>query len=255
MPPEHMTRQIDTVLFDLDDTLIDWRKQTRPWPEINSPKVAQVYDFLLAAGHKPTLTSAGFVAAFIEHSESTWRRAPENGWRSPHFETVLGNTIRKSGLDPKDVDMIAAMKAYEWHILPDVVLFPDTLPVLRALREQGYRLGLVTNAYFPIWMREVELEAFGIDEFFDAAITSGDTGWLKPHPAIFWRIMGLLQTTPDRCVFVGDSPRHDIQGANETGLVSVLHAPPGLQREHHGIEADYEIGGLRELLPILEELD
>jgi FMN phosphatase YigB (HAD superfamily) len=53
---------------------------------------------------------------------------------------------------------------------------------------------------------------------------------------------------------VGDSPRHDIAGANETGLFSILHAPPGLVRERHGIEADFEIGALVELLPILDEL-
>ena len=250
-----MTRQIDTVLFDLDDTLIDWRQQTRPWPEINSPKVARVHRFLRAAGHKPRLNESDFVATFIDTSEHFWQNAPENGWRSPRFETVLGSAMRAAGIDPADVDMIGAMKAYEWHILPGVVLFPDTIPVLRALRDQGYRLGLVTNAYFPIWMREVELDEFGIREYFDAAITSGDTGWLKPHPAIYWRIMGMLHTTPERCVFVGDSPRHDIQGANETGLISVLHAPPGLKRERHGIKADHEIRGLRELLPILEELN
>ena len=59
-----MTRQIDTVLFDLDDTLIDWRQQTRPWPEINRPNVAQVHRFLLDHGHAPTLAVDDFVAAF-----------------------------------------------------------------------------------------------------------------------------------------------------------------------------------------------
>ena len=87
--------------------------------------------------------------------------------------------------------------------------------------------------------------------------TSGDTGFMKPHPAIYWRMLGLLNSTPDRAIFVGDSPRNDIAGANKTGLVSVHVKPPHLNKlpelpiEH----ADYSITTLSELLPLLEKLN
>jgi FMN phosphatase YigB (HAD superfamily) len=92
-------------------------------------------------------------------------------------------------------------------------------------------------------------------EYLDARVASGDVGYLKPHPAVYQRILELLETTPERAVFVGDRPSNDIAGANEVGLISVLMDPPHLDRQLEGVEPDYTIGCLNELLPILERLE
>ena len=103
----------------------------------------------------------------------------------------------------------------------------------------------------PMWMRDIELAHYGLLDYFDARITSGDTGYMKPHPAIYWRAMGLLDTTPDRAVFVGDRPENDIVGANEVGMVSVLMSPDHLDIPLNGVEPNYTITRLGQLLPIL----
>ncbi len=248
-------RHIQAVIFDLDDTLIDWSGQTADWATVNWPMIGAVYDFLSRRGHCLDVDRDTFCAIFAEQSETLWRAAPENNWRSPFFGAVLQDTFVQAGLDPERIDLEAAMSAYGWGAIPGVELFPDTIPTLEALQSRGYKLGVITNAYFPMWMRQPELESFGLAGYFDAAITSGDTGWLKPHPAIYWRMLGLLDTLPRQAVFVGDSPVHDIAGANETGLISILHSPPSLNRDRQGIEPNYTIASLRELLPILDALN
>ena len=153
--------------------------------------------------------------------------------------------------------------------MPGVVPYPDTVAVLQALREAGYALGLVTNSYFPMWMRDVELEHYQLLDFFDVRITACDAGHLKPHRAIFTRALEHLDTEPERAVFVGDRPEHDIRGANDAGLISVLLDPPQdlgagrdlrqareyLERDLDGVVPDYTITTLSELLPILVELE
>jgi FMN phosphatase YigB (HAD superfamily) len=56
-------------------------------------------------------------------------------------------------------------------------------------------------------------------------------------------------------VFVGDRPVNDIAGANEAGMISVLISPPHLDRELNGVQPDYIIQRLSELIPILDKLE
>jgi putative hydrolase of the HAD superfamily len=92
-------------------------------------------------------------------------------------------------------------------------------------------------------------------EFFDARITSGDTGYMKPHPEIYRRILSLLDVAASQALFVGDRPENDIAGANDSGLVSVLISPAHLNYDLNGVEPDFTISRLNELLPILAEFE
>jgi putative hydrolase of the HAD superfamily len=106
-----------------------------------------------------------------------------------------------------------------------------------------------------MWMRDSELVAYNLIQYFDARVTAADIGYLKPHPFIYHRAIEMLQTTPEKAVFVGDRPKNDIAGANDSGLTSVLMDPPHLNRDLDGVVPDYTISSLSELLPILEHLD
>ena len=77
---------------------------------------------------------------------------------------------------------------------------------------------------------------------------------MKPHTAVFQHILTQLNTPPEQAIFVGDSPAHDIVGANDTGMVSILIDPPHLNRELNGTQPDFTINKLQELIPILERL-
>ncbi len=136
-----------------------------------------------------------------------------------------------------------------------VTLFDDTIPVLETLRQRAYKIGLVTNSMLPMWMRDVELHAYNIIDYFDARITSGDAGYMKPHPVIYTKILTALEITPEQAVFIGDRPGNDIAGANAVGITSVLMSPPHLNHKLNGNEPDYIITNLSDLLPILEALE
>jgi putative hydrolase of the HAD superfamily len=246
-------RTIEAVLFDLDDTLIDWSGMELGWEELNRPLVDNIYNHLEQRGqHLPS--KAAFFDAFVHRVQEVWDEAKED-LSGPEFREALRRVCVDAGFDPAEELIDGLLRAYDWRPMPGVVPFPDTIFVLETLHEAGYKLGLVTNSFYPMWMRDVELAHYNLLEFFDVRISASDAGYIKPHSAIYEQALASLDVTPERTVFVGDRPQHDILGANEAGLISVLIDPPHLARDKDGIEADYTICSLSELLPILEQLE
>lgn len=246
-------RRIDAVIFDLDDTILDWAKLDGNFGTVNQVHAGYLFDHLATAGF-PLPTKDDFLQTFRNTVIESWRVAKQT-WAGVRFERVVVGSLTAVGLDPNQLDMDELMQAYRWGPMPGVVPFADAEATLAALRKNGYKVGLVTNAMLPMWMRDIELAHYGLLDYFDARITSGDTGYMKPHPAIYWRVMGLLDTTPDRAVFVGDRPANDIAGANEVGMVSVLMSPDHLDMPLDGVEPHYTITKLGQLLPILEAFE
>lgn len=248
------TSRIQAVIFDLDDTLIDWSGQAIHWDEFTQPRNEAVYRYLIALGHAIPLTSVQFGERLRDLSIASWQTAKQT-WRGVNFGQVWQGLLTELGLDPACINLNALLQVYNWEPFPGVILFEDTLAVLEALRQQGYALGLITNSSHPMWMRDIELQYYGLIDYFPARITSGDTGYMKPHPAIFWRMLGQLGLEPRQAVFVGDRPANDIAGANEVGMVSVLMKPHNQERDLNGVCPHHTITQLTELLPILAQLN
>ena len=98
------------------------------------------------------------------------------------------------------------------------MLASTTHALLDALREQGLRLGLVSNAIDPPWLLHRDLEQLGVADRLDVALFSSEEGWRKPHPAMFERALAELGVEADRALFVGDSLANDVGGAAALGM-------------------------------------
>ena len=99
--------------------------------------------------------------------------------------------------------------------------YPDAAPALRALRDAGCALVVVSN--WDCSLRE-RLEETGIAPLVDAAVASAEVGVAKPEPAIFEHALALAGVGPDRAWHVGDSVREDVDGARAAGIRPVLVA-------------------------------
>lgn len=247
-------KRIKAVIFDLDDTLIDWSGQTRRYSDVVRPHLDNMYHHLARDGHALP-DSDDFATCFQEAASTQWAQARDGNWSGISFENALCTCLMTLGINPSRIDLEALMRAYDVRPIVGVELFPDTIPVLETLKQQGYKLGLVTNSMMPMWMRDAELANYELIPYLDIRVSSGDVGYMKPHPAIFRHIADLLQIRPEEAVFVGDRPMNDIAGANEAGMVSVLITPPHLTFELNGVQPDHIIKRLSELLPILDELE
>ena len=126
-------------------------------------------------------------------------------------------------------------------------LYDDVLPVLRALSEDGYRLGLISN--FERWLEEmlVELE---VGHVFDVAVISGIEGVEKPDATIYLRALEKAGVEPGSAVHVGDSPGLDVEPARSVGIATVLLDRLGRYADHDG----HRIASLKELPGLLSKL-
>jgi putative hydrolase of the HAD superfamily len=106
------------------------------------------------------------------------------------------------------------------------VLFADADPTLRALREMGYRVGLISNMNDDLWALSKNL---GIAEHLQCAVTSGDVGAAKPNPPIFLEALKLTGTAADETVHIGDQYLGDIAGARGVGIQPILIDRDGSQ--------------------------
>lgn len=244
---------LKAVLFDLDDTLIDWSGFDHDWERRERELLRSVYDYACAELH-PLDDFEALVAAFFARTRAAWEDA-RTSLRAPHVGTVLADSLVDLGVPQARVNVHRLLEAYPWGAQPGAVAFPDALEVLPLLRQHGVRVGIVTNAYQPMWLRDREIEHLGLLPYFpECRVSAADFGYLKPHPSIFEHALRLLDACPDETVFVGDNPVADIAGAQAAGLRAILRVthpvPPMLSGL---IVPDRALNSLRELPDILDQ--
>ncbi len=101
--------------------------------------------------------------------------------------------------------------------------YADAGPTLRALRQRGVKVGVVSNV--PSDLRPF-FARHGLADLVDAFVLSGEQGVAKPDPALFLAACRALGTRPDQTLMVGDDPVSD-GGAARAGLrLHVLQGEP-----------------------------
>ena len=102
--------------------------------------------------------------------------------------------------------------------------YPDSAPTLRALRERGIRLVVVSNWDFSLHERLAET---GLTPLIDGALASAEVGSAKPDGAIFRAALQLAGTAAEETWHVGDTPAADVEGARAAGITPILIARDG----------------------------
>jgi putative hydrolase of the HAD superfamily len=243
---------LKAVIFDLDDTLIDWSGLTESWESVVLRHVSNVYAHICEC--YPLDSMDDYVREFQTRVRFAWNSARDN-LVAPNLGTVLIESAVALGVPPDALNSRACMEAYRWGAVAGSKAFPETATVLGLLRAKGLKLGLVTNAFEPMWVRDPELEAHGLSDYFtDCRFSAADFGYLKPHPSIFRACMDCLGTQPDETVFVGDDLDADIAGAQKAGVFAVLRRTRRTRGKIYGpVQPNRIIDSLNELAAVFDE--
>ena len=144
-----------------------------------------------------------------------WTTSPERSRRFWH--DVYAIFLRE--LHIPDANGLIDVVYAEFTDLANYRLFDDVPPVLDRLRDAGLVLGVVSN--FEEWLERL-LEELGVRRYFQVSVISGVEGFEKPDPRIFQLAMARADVTPERSVYVGDSPEIDVDPALALGMFPVL---------------------------------
>lgn len=99
------------------------------------------------------------------------------------------------------------------------VAMPQAQELLAQLKNAGYQLGIISNGGHDTRLNT--LKGLGFAHYFDEIISSGLVGVSKPDPEIFHLTANKLGVAPEHCVYIGDHPINDIQGASAAGMRAV----------------------------------
>ncbi len=219
-------KSLKAILFDLDDTLLDWGNVTQDWLTFENGFLGRVRTFIESQGY--SLPFESFADAFRTCNQLAWETG-RSSFVAPHMGRLLVEAAEAAGIPPGTIDTTACLRAADRGIIEGTVAFPDAARVLGEIRAAGVKTAIVTNASQPMWLRDYEMEYHGLMPYFpDCRLSAADVGYLKPHPAIFETALRCLGVTADEAVFVGDSLSADVVGAQGVGLAAVWHKPrPG----------------------------
>ncbi|MBI5959722.1 MAG: HAD family hydrolase [Chloroflexi bacterium] len=246
---------LKAVLFDLDQTLIDW-DDVEPWEDYQFRRFEAVLDLVHAEMHPAENIEPGrMFAVFIEQSARLWRECVAT-MRSPHVVTMMQETLKECGVPEEHLNIDAVMNVYTSQLPHGQRIYPDVRDVLGELRDHGLELGIITNAAHPMLYRDRELEAVGIMDLFPRCrISAADVGYLKPHRAIFDHALRELSLDPAEAVFVGDSLTTDVEGSQGIGMYGVWldRVQDEAQVITNDVIPDGTINSLYQLLPLLDQ--
>ena len=216
----------DAVTFDLWHTLIylSPRAEER-YVHRQAALAIQVIQASPALPRARPLGATGVRRAF-EQERARAALAAEHG-RTIDLKEQLTRSAIAAGRKPRPQAYLEALHR-ELRQTP-FRRAPGALPMLQALRDAGYRLGIISNTVGEPgeYLRPV-LRSFGIDTLVDATLFSDELPWAKPSARIFLAAMQQLGTRAERSMHVGDGWA-DLEGARRAGYrATVLFA--GLQQ-------------------------
>jgi putative hydrolase of the HAD superfamily len=204
---------IKAVFFDLYHTLVHYRPSQE---ELEAGALKELgIDVAPDSLHRPILAANEFIYnEMAVRPLSTLSREEKAELYGRYQETVL----QEAGIK-YDRKLVSVLLKMMQQAKMDLVLFDDVIPSLKALKEKGLTLGLISNIEQDISGTLTEL---GLGTLLKIVVTSQEAGANKPHPEIFRYALKQAGVKPEEAVFVGDQYQVDVLGAGSAGMKGVL---------------------------------
>ena len=188
---------IKAIIFDLDNTLIDFMR-------FKTMSCEAAIDAMIDAGLDMPKKKALKTLYEIYYKE---------GLEDPHiFEKFLKKVTGKVDYKKLAYAIVAYRNARTGFLTP----YPGTRSTLSSLKQKGLKLAIVSDApKLKAWIRLANMK---IDDYFDVVVALEDTGRTKPSRLPFRAALRDLKVRPEECLMVGDRPDRDIKGARALGM-------------------------------------
>ena len=129
---------------------------------------------------------------------------------------------------------------------------------LEALRQRGYRLGVISNIMSTTFVPRI-LKEHGVDQYFETLTMSSVCGIRKPRPEIFEIALNEMRIGKEQAAYVGDTISRDVRGVRNAGwpLMIQIDNPRIYHKDEKyrgmGYEPDVKIGSLPEVVTAVEQ--
>ncbi len=219
---------IDTLIFDLDGTLID-----------SADDIAQALNSILDRHGRPSLSRERVVSMIGDGAP----RLLERGF------AATGPALAQEMAEAVLADFVAIYETIEPH--PSSV-YPGVLTTLAGFQQAGLKMGICTNK--PQGPTRMVLRHLGLDQLIPVAVGGDALPVRKPDPGHLRAVLQALGADADRAVMIGDSAA-DMAVARNAGIraIAVSYGYPRMPVSALG--ADVIIDHFTELPAALKRLE
>ena len=222
---------IKGVVFDLDNTLLDFMK-------MKEFAVKAAIKGMIEAGLKVNEDKS-----YIEINSIY----EEFGWEN---QKVFDVFLEKSIVHVDNKFLAAGIVAYRRAREANLMAYPNVNKTLLALSKSGIKLGVVSDAPSrEAWMRIYYLNLY---HYFDVVITYDDSGERKPSPIPFQLALDGMGLRPEETIMIGDWPERDVVGAQQIGMKTAF-ARYGDTFGTVNSGADWDLNDIYQLVDIINE--
>jgi len=230
MPPK---TALKAILFDLDNTLIDFMRFKRE----------------TARAAARAMVKKGLPDTQAEIYRKIFEIYDQYGIE---YQKTFYKVIFPYKLEIGKAERIqqAAIIAYLKRKFSVLKPYPSVKPILKILKKRS-KIGIVTDApRNKAWQR---LVLCGLDDIFDVVVTTDDAGKKKPHKAPFNIALSKLKVKTSEALFVGDNVDRDMAGAKRLGMKTCLAEYGADRRKVKRVKPDYRIKDFKEIIKIIME--
>ncbi|WP_045518144.1 pyrophosphatase PpaX [Neobacillus niacini] len=214
-----MKSNINTILFDLDGTLIDTNE----------------------------LIISTYLHTLEKYYPGKYTREDVLPFLGPTLHEVFG------AMDPERVEeMVLEYRTYNLANHDILVKeFIGVMETIETLKKKGYKLAIVTTKREDVAFKGLRL--MKLDSFFDVMVAYDHVKKVKPDPEPIFLALEKLESKPEEALMVGDN-FHDVLAGKNAGTKTAGVSWTIKGREYLAkYEPDYMLENMADLLTILGE--
>lgn len=242
--------ELKAVVFDLGGTLINYTGPYDKWPDLEAPGFEAAYNYLQGIGLE--------LPSFRRICDTGFAMLPERwqlaaaGERNLRLVDLLGDVLQACDANHVPDHLLAqAAEDYMSAVRAQATVMPAAAETLMAVRDAGYRLGLLSNTMFTGEAHRHDLDRFALSDYFDTMLFSADVDKWKPTVAPFHQVLNELGVRPEEAVYIGDDPASDVVGGRRAGMVTIHIQSSQRFGQPDGVEPHAKIQTLEQLPPLL----
>ena len=226
-----------TLFWDLDDTLLDFKKCER--------------NALLKSFAKyGRSVGDDVVSLYSKINESYWKRLELGEVTRPELLVGRFRTLFET-LMITDLDPVEFRLTYNEELSKSAFLFEDAWEVVSACKNLGFAQYVVTNGVAGTQKSRMHLSK--LEKLMDGLFISEEIGAEKPSAAFFQAVFEKLGgLNPKEVLLIGDSLSSDMKGGKNVGLATCWFNPKKKPADKE-IPVTYEIRSLPDVLALITQ--